>query len=58
MKIAVLCGSLLSALLAAVVLRLRNRHYRKIHEKETEDADRDGVPDIYQGRYSSEDPLG
>lgn len=57
-KIAVLCGSLLSALIAAVVLRLRNRHYRKIHEKETQDADRDGVPDIYQGRYSSEDPLG
>ncbi|EHR60337.1 Na+/H+ antiporter NhaA [Saccharomonospora cyanea] len=57
-KIAVLCGSLLSALIAAVVLRLRNRHYRKVHEKETEDADRDGVPDIYQGRHSSEDPLG
>ncbi|EIE98263.1 Na+/H+ antiporter NhaA [Saccharomonospora glauca] len=57
-KIAVLCGSLLSALVASVVLRLRNRHYRKIHEKETRDADQDGVPDIYQGPRPGEDPLG
>ncbi|WP_256790012.1 Na+/H+ antiporter NhaA [Frankia sp. AvcI1] len=33
-KIAVLTGSLLAALLAAVVLRLRNRVYRQIHEAE------------------------
>lgn len=33
-KIAVLCGSLLSALLAAVVLRMRNRVYRRRHELE------------------------
>ncbi len=46
-KVAVLVGSLLAALLAAVVLRLRNRHYRAIHAIETADADRDGVPDIY-----------
>jgi NhaA family Na+:H+ antiporter len=57
-KIGVLCGSLLSALVAAVLLRLRNTHYRKVHEKETKDEDRDGIPDIYQGRSSSEDPLG
>lgn len=56
-KIAVLCGSLLSALVATVLLRFRNRHYRKVHEKETKDADGDGVPDIYQGRSSSEDSL-
>ncbi|CAM2830197.1 Na+/H+ antiporter NhaA [Saccharomonospora xinjiangensis] len=56
-KIAVLFGSLLAALIASVVLRMRNRHYRKIHEKETRDADRDGIPDIYQGRDSSEDRL-
>ncbi|MGH8966880.1 MAG: Na+/H+ antiporter NhaA, partial [Actinomycetes bacterium] len=34
-KIAVLTGSLLAAALAAVILRLRNRIYRRIHETET-----------------------
>jgi NhaA family Na+:H+ antiporter len=46
-KIAVLTGSLLAALLAAVVLRLRNRTYRRIHEAETTDRDRDGIPDAF-----------
>ncbi|GAT09784.1 Na+/H+ antiporter NhaA [Mycolicibacterium novocastrense] len=49
-KIGVLTGSLTSAALAAVLLRLRNRHYRAIHEQETADSDHDGVPDIYQAR--------
>ena len=47
-KVAVLAGSLVSALLAAVLLRARNRHYRQIEELETADADHDGVPDVYQ----------
>jgi Na+:H+ antiporter, NhaA family len=47
-KIAVLAGSLAAALLAAVILRLRNRVYRRIWEAETADRDRDNVPDIYQ----------
>ncbi len=47
-KIGVLLGSLLSALLATVVLRMRNRHYRRIRAEEERDADADGVPDIYQ----------
>jgi Na+:H+ antiporter, NhaA family len=47
-KVAVLCGSLLSAVLATVVLRLRNRHYRRLHEEEQVDSDADGVPDVYQ----------
>lgn len=47
-KIGVLVGSLTAALLATVVLRLRNRQYRVMHEEETRDADRDGVPDVYQ----------
>jgi NhaA family Na+:H+ antiporter len=46
-KVAVLTGSLLAALLAAVVLRIRNRHYRQVFELETADADHDGVPDVY-----------
>ncbi|MGE2718536.1 Na+/H+ antiporter NhaA [Mycolicibacterium celeriflavum] len=49
-KIGVLTGSLASAALAAVLLRLRNRQYRAIYEEETADADHDGVPDIYQAR--------
>ena len=47
-KVAVLTGSVLAALLAAVVLRARNRHYRAVFEMETADADHDGVPDVYQ----------
>lgn len=47
-KVGVLVGSLTSALLAVVVLRLRNRTYRLIHERETRDDDADGVPDVYQ----------
>ncbi|MGH3612194.1 MAG: Na+/H+ antiporter NhaA [Pseudonocardia sp.] len=47
-KIGVLLGSLLSALLAAVVLRIRNHHYRNICADEDRDTDADGVPDVYQ----------
>jgi NhaA family Na+:H+ antiporter len=47
-KLAVLAGSVIAALLATVVLRLRNRHYRDVHLRETEDRDRDGIPDIYE----------
>ncbi|MDF8264810.1 Na+/H+ antiporter NhaA [Luteipulveratus flavus] len=46
-KIGVLAGSVLAALLAAVVLRLRNATYRRIEEYETRDDDGDGVPDCY-----------
>jgi NhaA family Na+:H+ antiporter len=47
-KVAVLTGSLVSALVASVVLRLRDRAYRRIAEIETADRDRDGIPDVYQ----------
>ncbi|MFG1605317.1 Na+/H+ antiporter NhaA [Actinoplanes sp. NPDC049265] len=47
-KLGVLAGTLLSALLATVLLRLRNRHYRRIAAEESVDADADGVPDVYQ----------
>ncbi|MFS0886006.1 Na+/H+ antiporter NhaA [Aeromicrobium sp. 179-A 4D2 NHS] len=47
-KIGVLAGSVLSALVASVVLRARNRHYREIAEQETRDDDGDGVPDAFQ----------
>jgi NhaA family Na+:H+ antiporter len=47
-KVGILTGTLLAALLATVVLRLRNRRYKRIYEDERADFDRDGVPDVYQ----------
>jgi NhaA family Na+:H+ antiporter len=47
-KIGVLCGSVLAALLAALILRARNRVYRKLCEAEERDSDHDGTPDVYQ----------
>jgi NhaA family Na+:H+ antiporter len=47
-KVAVLTGSLASALLATIILRLRNRTYRRIYDAETADENRDDIPDIYQ----------
>ena len=46
-KVAVLAASVLSALLAAVVLRRRNAVYRRIEALEQRDEDGDGVPDCY-----------
>ena len=47
-KIGVLVGSVVAGVLAAVVLVSRNAAYRRIHERETADADDDGVPDVYE----------
>lgn len=47
-KVAVLTGSLIAAVLAAVILRLRNRTYRRIHDEENADHDGDDIPDVYQ----------
>ena len=47
-KVGILVGSLTAALLAAVVLRARNRVYRRICEVEERDLDADGIPDVYQ----------
>ncbi|WP_214105410.1 Na+/H+ antiporter NhaA [Acrocarpospora catenulata] len=48
-KVAVLTGSLATALLAAVILRLRARVYRRIQLAETATAEsaQDGVPDLH-----------
>ena len=43
-----LLGSGIAALLAAVFLRIHDRHYRAIREQESVDDDHDGVPDAYQ----------
>jgi NhaA family Na+:H+ antiporter len=47
-KLAVLVGSAVAALLAAVVLRRRNAVYRRIEQTEGEDLDGDGVPDCFE----------
>ncbi|MCW4385835.1 Na+/H+ antiporter NhaA [Salinibacterium sp. SYSU T00001] len=47
-KVGILLASLLAALIGAIVLRARNRHYKAISALETVDADDDGVPDVYQ----------
>ncbi len=46
-KLAVLLGSALAALAAAVILRRRNTVYRRLVEAEDLDSDADGVPDVY-----------
>jgi Na+:H+ antiporter, NhaA family len=47
-KVGILLGSLLSAILAGVVLRIRNRRYQEICAQEERDAYADGVPDVYE----------
>ncbi len=47
-KVGILAASVLAALLATVVLRTRNRQYRKAEEEEKVDSDQDGIPDVYQ----------
>lgn len=47
-KVGVLVGSVIAALLATVVLRGRNRVYRRLCEEEAEDRDLDGIPDVFQ----------
>ncbi|ONH55571.1 Na+/H+ antiporter NhaA [Frankia sp. CcI49] len=55
-KAAILVGSLTSAVLAAVVLRTRNRVYRKIEEEDAVDRDGDGVPDVFQEPTAGDAP--
>jgi NhaA family Na+:H+ antiporter len=45
--VAILAGSLISALLAAIVLKARNRRYRLVAAEEARDDDGDGVPDVF-----------
>jgi NhaA family Na+:H+ antiporter len=47
-KVAVLAGSVAAALIAAMLLRVRNAHYRQLCAEEEADEDHDGIPDIYQ----------
>ncbi|MFD8386224.1 Na+/H+ antiporter NhaA [Streptomyces sp. NPDC059679] len=47
-KAAVLLGSLVAAIVAALLIKRRNEVYRRLWEAERRDEDADGVPDIYQ----------
>ncbi|GAB3616497.1 Na+/H+ antiporter NhaA [Okibacterium endophyticum] len=49
-KVAIFTASVIAALLAAIILRVRNRHYRRIEQEEHVDRDADGVPDVYEDR--------
>ncbi|WP_436844126.1 Na+/H+ antiporter NhaA [Streptomyces subrutilus] len=47
-KAAVLIGSLIAAVAACVLLKLRDRKYRALTDAEERDEDLDGIPDIYE----------
>ena len=50
MKVGVLTGSVLAAILATVILQPRNRAYQRLLEAEAVDANRDGIPDVFEER--------
>ncbi|MFJ4470151.1 Na+/H+ antiporter NhaA [Streptomyces sp. NPDC089424] len=47
-KVAVLAGSVTAALIATVLLKIRNVKYRRLWEDEERDDDLDGIPDVYE----------
>jgi Na+:H+ antiporter, NhaA family len=57
-KVAVLTGSLIAALLATIVLRLRNRAYRRIEAAESPGAGHDGIPGAREAGPSRREPAG
>ncbi|MBH1934866.1 Na+/H+ antiporter NhaA [Streptomyces sp. AV19] len=47
-KAAVLVGSLIAAVIASILLKLRDNKYKKLCADEERDEDLDGIPDIYE----------
>jgi NhaA family Na+:H+ antiporter len=47
-KVGILLASLVAATLAGILVKARDRVYRRIWEAENVDDDQDGVPDVYQ----------
>lgn len=47
-KAAVLIGSLISAVAAGILLKLRNNRYKRLYDEENLDEDESGIPDIYE----------
>jgi NhaA family Na+:H+ antiporter len=46
-KVGILGGTVIAALVAAIILRLRNRRYKAMYEEEQRDVDQDGIPDAW-----------
>lgn len=55
-KVAVLTGSILSALIAGLTLKSRDRVYQRIAEAENVDTDQDGIPDCYEHPVPDHEP--
>jgi NhaA family Na+:H+ antiporter len=49
-KVGILTGSLVAALVAGLLVKTRDRTYRRIAVAEAVDSDADGVPDVYEHR--------
>lgn len=47
-KLGILVGSVIAALLAAIILGTRNRYYRSLAEEDARDDNHDGIPDVFQ----------
>ncbi|MGW5939255.1 Na+/H+ antiporter NhaA [Streptomyces celluloflavus] len=47
-KASVLLGSLIAAVFAGILLKIRNTKYKRLCEDEERDEDLDGIPDIYE----------
>ncbi|MFJ3667609.1 Na+/H+ antiporter NhaA [Streptomyces sp. NPDC090106] len=47
-KASVLLGSLIAAVLATTLLKIRNAKYRRLVDAEERDEDQDGIPDVYE----------
>ncbi len=57
-RVGILTGSVVAALIAAVVVKARDRVYRRIAEAEAVDSNRDGIPDVWQPRIDPGRPSG
>ncbi|ROR91867.1 sodium/proton antiporter (NhaA family) [Nocardioides aurantiacus] len=54
-KVGILTGSLVAGLLAAVLVKSRDRVYEQMAADEAIDADDDGIPDVYQREQEDRD---
>lgn len=46
-KIGIMIGSVTAAICGAIILSMRNKHYKVIAQKETLDENQDGIPDVF-----------
>ena len=51
-KIAILVGSITAAIVGAIILSARNKHYRALELKESLDEDENGIPDVFESKPS------